>query len=133
MTTWAIKIPFRDRSEPLADVACAASMCPDREDRLVLRELVLGGDPRRRDPPPRSWIPRRRPRSSTSHPEPASLARGASSAPNTPRQKATRAFGVVGGELDQRGRHGPSMPPSSVRVAARRAPGSRTPRSRPSR
>jgi hypothetical protein len=40
--SWAIRIPVRNRDESLVDLACSESALPDKDDRLVLRELVLG-------------------------------------------------------------------------------------------
>ena len=40
--SWAIHVPFRERSDSLSDVALLARELPTDEDREVLRCLVLG-------------------------------------------------------------------------------------------
>jgi hypothetical protein len=41
MSGWEIRLPDLNRDESLVDLACAESALPDKDDRLVLRELVL--------------------------------------------------------------------------------------------
>lgn len=41
MSEWQIRIPDLNRDESLVDLVCAQSALPDKEDRRVLRELVL--------------------------------------------------------------------------------------------
>jgi len=47
MTRWEVRIPFRDRDDPITDVAIDAEDFKDPEERRVVRELVhqavLGG------------------------------------------------------------------------------------------
>jgi hypothetical protein len=42
MSDWQIRIPYRDRSDPLTSVVDASCELPTDEDRAVVRQLVLG-------------------------------------------------------------------------------------------
>jgi hypothetical protein len=40
--SWEIRIPYRDRSDPLVDVVDASRELPTDEERAVVRQLVMG-------------------------------------------------------------------------------------------
>ena len=42
MSDWSLQIPYRERSDPLTDVAEASRELPTDEERAVVRQLVLG-------------------------------------------------------------------------------------------